>query len=433
VWAVPGSGRRPINSPGGPSGAAGVPWIGLGILLVLALILAAFVAYFFFDVGRESDDPAGSPGVAPLVTNGERPDGGLVTGHSDGSLGYPATATRNTTRISGSDPAEISIAAALAAYPTVGPGTPPSAVTVTSDSQWQAGVAAATLSAAPVHAPLILAPDGTLTEDAETVISEFEPQGAPITGENQVFAVGKVTPPPGYDTAKVNAPNPAALAVKVAELKAELTGGPPAAFVVVSSEDPEFAAPAATWAARSGDVVLYTDPESVPDATLDFLKKKANAEVPVFVLGPTGAVSADAVEQLGKVSESVERVGGGDPVAAALELVRFSSGTFGWNLNDPGHGYTVARADRPMDAIAATALSTGGTWPALLLTDSSDNLPEDVADYLLDVQPGYETDPTRAVFNHVWIIGDESLIDVNQQAVIDDAVELQPVEALSAP
>jgi hypothetical protein len=116
-----------------------------------------------------------------------------------------------------------------------------------------------------------------------------------------------------------------------------------------------------------------------------------------------------------------------------VALVTFSSGAFGWNLNDPGHGYTVARADRPMDAIAATPLSTNGTWPALLLTDSASQHPDVVLDYLLDVKPGYDTDPTRALYNHVWIIGDESVVDVDQQAVIDDAAELTPVETLNTP
>jgi len=83
-----------------------------------------------------------------------------------------------------------------------------------------------------------------------------------------------------------------------------------------------------------------------------------------------------------------------------------------------------------MDVVATTALSTGGTWPALLLTDSSEEMPQVVEDYLLDVKPGYETDPTRAIFSHVWIIGDESLISVDEQARVDDAVELAPVDTL---
>ena len=427
---MPGSGRQPINAPAGGPGGAGVPWVGLGILVVLTLILAAFVAYFFFDVGNSGSDD-GSDAPALINNSGANgPASGDVEGHSDGSLGYPAVATRNTTRISGDDPADISVAAALAAYPTTGPGTPPNAVTVVNADDWQAGVAAATLSAAPIGAPILLAPSGKLTESAADALSEFDPQGSPTTGEAEVFAVGNVAPPPGYGTKTLNVSNPAGLAVSIAELKAELTGEPPAAFVLVSSEDAEYATPAASWLARSGDVVLYTGKDEMPKATLDYLKKKENKDVPVFVLGPTSVVSPAALKPLDKVS-TVERVGGQDPVSAALELVRFSSGTFGWNLNDPGHGYMVARSNRPMDAIAATALSTGGTWPALLLTDSSDKLPEDVSDYLLDVKPGYETDPTRALYNHVWIIGDESQINVTQQALIDDAVELTPVETLT--
>lgn len=429
---MPGSGRRPINSPAGAPSAAGVPWVGLGILIVLALILAAFVAYFFFDVGRETGTSDGS-GRAPVIsTDAPEENGGALEANSSEALGYPAVATRNTTRINGTDPASISIAAALASYPTIGPGTPPNAVTLVSSRQWQAGIVAATLSAEPVNAPILIATDGTLSEDGVSALTEFDPSGSPLTGESDVFAIGKVAPPSGFDSKVVNSNDMAQLAVKVAELKADLTGGPPNAFVVVSSEDAEFASPAASWAARSGDVVLFSGTEEVPKATIDFLKKKENKDVPIFVLGPTKVVSADALAQLEKVNEAAERVGGNDPVAAALELVRFSSGTFGWNLNDPGHGYTIARSNRPLDAIASAALSTGGTWSALLLTDSSDKLPEEVNDYLLDVRPGYVGDPTRAVFSHMWIIGDESLIDVNQQALIDESIELTPVDTQSS-
>ncbi len=142
-------------------------------------------------------------------------------------------------------------------------------------------------------------------------------------------------------------------------------------------------------------------------------------------------MSSKVLKQLDKAGSTVERVGGDDPESAAVELVRFSSGLFGWNLTDPGHGYVLARTDRPMDAIAATALSTGGTWPALLLTDSSEKLPQVVEDYLLDVKPGYETDPTRAIVNHAWVIGDDSVISVDEQARLDDALELEIVETAS--
>ena len=407
-----------------------MPWLGLSILLVLILILAAFIAYFFFDVGN--DDGGGGSGESVVenqtgVTGGQ----GVIAGHSNGPLGFPSAATRNTTRISGSDPVDVSMAAALAAYPTSGPGSPPSAVTIVDSNDWQSGVAAATLSALPVGAPILLAPSGTLSATGVDTLAQLNPLGSPDTGENKVFTVGQVAPPSGYEVKRIDGSGPAEIAAAVAKEKATLVDGPPAAFVVVSSEAPEYATPAGTWAARSGDVVLYTGKDSVPKATLDVIKDKANKNVPIFVLGPSDVVSSKVIKQLDKAGSTVERVGGDDPESAAVELVRYSSGLFGWNLTDPGHGYVLARTDRPMDAIAATALSTGGTWPALLLTDSSEKLPQVVEDYLLDVKPGYETDPTRAIVNHAWVIGDDSVISVDEQARLDDALELEIVETAS--
>ena len=47
--------------------------------------------------------------------------------------------------------------------------------------------------------------------------------------------------------------------------------------------------------------------------------------------------------------------------------------------------------------------------------------------YLLDVKPGYTTDPTRAFYNRVWVIGDEGAIGVAQQAEVDELAELAKI------
>ena len=80
--------------------------------------------------------------------------------------------------------------------------------------------------------------------------------------------------------------------------------------------------------------------------------------------------------------------------------------------------------------MAAAPLSASGTWGPLLLTDNSEALPGPLRGYLLDVKPGYQTDPTRALYNHVWIIGDEEAISVNQQASIDELAELAPINPI---
>ena len=52
---------------------------------------------------------------------------------------------------------------------------------------------------------------------------------------------------------------------------------------------------------------------------------------------------------------------------------------------------------------------------------------------LLDIQPGYQSDPVRGVYNHAWLIGDEATIDVAVQAQIDRLIEIQRVKEESGP
>ena len=64
----------------------------------------------------------------------------------------------------------------------------------------------------------------------------------------------------------------------------------------------------------------------------------------------------------------------------------------------------------------------------LLLTDHADELPAPLEDYFLSVQPGFEDDPGQAVYNRVWILGDEETISVEAQARLDEITELIPVQ-----
>jgi hypothetical protein len=87
----------------------------------------------------------------------------------------------------------------------------------------------------------------------------------------------------------------------------------------------------------------------------------------------------------------------------------------------------IANADRPLDAAAAAPLSASGTWGPLLVTDDADSPPEALENYLLDLKPGYRSDPTRALYNHIWLIGDGDAISVPFQARIDELAEVVPV------
>jgi hypothetical protein len=197
--------------------------------------------------------------------------------------------------------------------------------------------------------------------------------------------------------------------------------------VIASLDDPAFAMPAASWAARSGDPVLFAGAGPPPLATLKALRH--NAGVPVYVLGPPSAVSNRSFDVIRKVAPGAKRVAGDDPVANSIALARYASGNFGWGIDDPGHQVMIASATRPLDAAAGAALSASGAWAPLLLTSSADRLPPELGDYLLDLKPGYVSDPTRAVFNHAWLLGDPGAISVAAQARLDDLLALVEVRS----
>ncbi len=83
---------------------------------------------------------------------------------------------------------------------------------------------------------------------------------------------------------------------------------------------------------------------------------------------------------------------------------------------------------RPSDAGGAAALSASGTYGPLLLTDADGGLPPATAAFLLDIKPGYSSDPVRGVYNHGWIVGDPTAVSVDTQAAIDGLLEIAPVK-----
>jgi hypothetical protein len=279
--------------------------------------------------------------------------------------------------------------------------------------------------AAPLRAPLLISGEG-LPEPSAEAFAALDPQGSKKTDGANAFAIGPVTTPDGATVAPIKiGTTPAATAAAIAALRDRLFGSPPAHIVVAPGDDLALAMPAAAWAARSGDPVLFTEGEKLPAATAAALERHPKA--PVYVLGPSSAISSQTLRAIDKVGGEVRRVSGEDPVANAIAFARYADGSFGWNDNDPGHGFVLARDEEPLNAAAAAPLSASGTWGPLLLSDSATSLPAPLREYFLDVKPGYTTNPTRAFYNHVWVIGDQEAIDVNQQAEVNELAELAKI------
>jgi len=347
------------------------------------------------------------------------------------NLGYPEIATKNTTRIPGSDSTQTAAAVARAIYPSA--ARRPSAVTLVDSSDWRVAVAAAALSAPPFSAPLLFSDGSDLPDASSGALKALAPEGADAAGDAQVIRIGDVAKPAGYKATDVTGANANALTRGIASLVRSARPGKQARVLIASADDASFAAPAAGWAAKSGDPVLFVTKDRVPAETRAALASLAGLTRPkIYVLGPSSVISPKVTRELRRLGK-VERFGGKDPVTNAIAAARYKDGAFGWGIVIPGHGFVFARAGRPLDAVAAEGLSGAGKYGPLLLLDNPSLLPKTIEQYLLDIQPGYSSDPVLGVYNHGWIIGNSKAISVAAQARIDALLEIVPVRTPDAP
>jgi hypothetical protein len=396
--------------------------VAIGAIGLLAAAGVGVGAYFLVDA-LEKEPKQEAPAPAPrIVIHEKHPQPQAAQ-----ELGFPEFATKNTTRVAGADPVANAAAVALATFPSTGGVAGPDAISLIDAKDWRSGIAAASLAGPPIGAPILISShDGvpSLTTDA---IKALGPSGSATTQGTQLFEVGNTETPSGLDSKHLSGKTPAGIAAEVDSLRQELTGEKPKDVLLVSTAQPRYAMPAASWAARSGEPILFVGRDSVPKETIDALKRAEGADV--FALGPSSAISDKALEEVKRVAKTPVRIGDSDPVQNAIDFARFSAGSFGWNITDPGHGLVIAPDSEPLDAAAAAPLSASGSWGPLLVTDDSRQVPDAMRGYLLDIKPGYVTDPTRAVYNHVWIIGDQSTISVGFQAQVDDLAEVAPVRS----
>ena len=341
------------------------------------------------------------------------------------ALGFPAFATKNTTRVGGADPTADAAGVARAVYSGTSATTRPLAITLVDRGDWQGAIAASVLMSPPVRAPILLSDGGSLPSASADTLAALDPTGAKPADGAEVIRVGNVAKPKGYKTTSVGGSNPYAKAAAIDRLQGAAVGHSADRVVIASGERSEFAMPAAGWAAKSGDPVLYTKRDQLPKETLAALR--GHQQPKIYVLGPPDVISDKVLAQLRRLG-TVTRIGGKDAVANAIAFARFVDGRFGWGVVDPGHGLVFATTQRPLDAAAAAPLSASGTFGPLLLVTAANALPAPLQDYLLDIQPGYDKDPVRGVYNHGWMIGDESAVSVDVQARIDSLLEIQPVD-----
>ena len=204
----------------------------VAIVLLAALVVAG--------CGREvrSDDPS-QPGLLAPPSQVKQ------------NLGFPETATKNTTRVPATDPTQTAAAIARAVFPD--PARKPGAVTLVDGTDWRVAVAASALMAEPFNAPLLFTSGTRLPEPSRSALDALKPSGSKAAGDAQVIRVGRVAKPAGYRSTDLLGSNPLALTRSIARLIRSAHPGVALKIIIASSDDPSFAMPAAAYAAKTGD------------------------------------------------------------------------------------------------------------------------------------------------------------------------------------
>ena len=334
-------------------------------------------------------------------------------------------ATKNTQRIPLDSGPGLASAVATAVFP--GARQRPSAVALADKGDWHAALVASVLMAPPLRAPLLLTDQGEVPGDTAAALDELRPTGAAQAAGAQAIRLGAAADP-GDETRTASIPggDPYTLAAGVAEYRARVARRYSRSVVVVPADDPAYAMPAAAWAAKSGDPILFTSRRTLPGPTRRALQ--AHRRPRIYLLGPRSAVSRAVETQLGNLG-TVTRITGGSPQTTAIAFARFVDGSFGWGIVDPGHGLVIANPGRPLDAGSAAPLSASGTYGPLLLAGADGSIPKVLSDYLSDIRPGYSSDPVRGVYNRAWVIGGLDAISAATQAEIDGLLEITAVNS----
>lgn len=349
--------------------------------------------------------------------------------------GAVSVTTRNTTRIGGANTDVDAAAVARVVYPGLTAGSQPEVVVLVDQRNWPAALSASVLAGAPLHAPILYTEGSKLPSVSLEALEAMHPQGTASLGGAQVIEIGTHVPVPkrfSVDFLPVGDAATTSAAVERLMVSAR-AGARPHQAIVLSVEGPRsLQMPAAGLAAESAAPLVLLTGTRVPHAAATELRSLHHPSIYVMNAAHLSRAAFGELARLGRVTNIPSGSTGepAGPAANAISVARFTDGTFGWGIKEPGHGLVFANAGRPLDAPAGALLSATADYGPLLLLEASSRIPAPLAAYLGDIQPAYSTapefQPVRGVYNHGWLVGDERAITPVTQSELDSLLEISP-------
>jgi hypothetical protein len=352
----------------------------------------------------------------------------------------PTIATKTTTRIYGANPYEEAVSVTQHIWPAALPENAPNlvpdrprAVTLLTTDDPLTAITATPIIHFPDDAPVLYVTKSGVPDITMNEIKRLGPSGIDRYNKVQAFLVGGAAnggvesqlKAIGVKYVTVTAGSIPDLANKVDQLYGSIenpdTGVPVmgngmADVVIGSTNAYQFVLPATHWVSHMATGLFWVTKDSVPQATIDALKRRAG-QARMYLFGGPDQISSSVAKQLAQYG-SVIRVTNDDNVAynapptdtpeeTALAFSKMwdSAGEFGWKITGPGHGFTLVNVNDWEGAVASSPLSHLGFHAPLLFTDSAKQLPTDDDAYFKSVEPTFLNTPADGPYNMTYTIG----------------------------
>jgi hypothetical protein len=443
---------------------------GFSVIAIVVIVLAAGGVYSSDAATIGEVKVAATVTASPATPNPQTEPFGAPAGKPDYAVPSPPGAptlvptigTKTTQRLYGENPFEEAVSVTQHVWPAALPENAPNENNNDPDRPWGVtlltpddpltAITAVPLLHFPDDAPILYVtrkgiPNVTLNELkrlGDTGMSRYHNVDAFLVGAAANPGVERQLKAIGMKYATVTAPSVPALANTVDKLYGSIenpdTGVPNmdngAENVMVGSMDAyQYVLPATHWVAHMASGLLWVNTNSVPQATIDALKRR-DGRARIYLFGGPRQISGAVADQLSQYG-TVMRVTNDDivafntpptdtPVDTAIAFAKMwdPSGQVGWKITGPGHGFTLVHEDDWQGAVASAPLSHLGFHAPLLMTSSSGKLPLQLDAYFKSVAPTYLTSPADGPYNMTYVIGSWEQIAWPVQTHIDYISEM---------
>lgn len=338
--------------------------------------------------------------------------------------------TKNVTRLNSNDAIEMSVMTSQMIWPATHTANQPGTIMLAPIENWQLALASLNLVHHPNDGPLLFTKDGEIPDLILSEIERLQPKGN-VNG-TQLMVMGEINESEleklnGYEIVVIKETEAAAFAAEIDHLYSELTNNIPNSVIIGSMDDKGklFSIPAGGWITHMDEPILYVAENEIPEATITALQKR-NGSANIYLVGPESVISNGVAEQLTSYGK-VTRIAGETPEQVSIEFAKFRDyeTNFGWEVVSPGHGLVMVSTQNPELAITAAPFAhLGKHGPTVWLTNGE--FSEDMHNYLAELKPTFEHEPTEGPYNHGYLIGSEDLVPFKVQGFIDEMLEIVP-------